>query len=492
MRFFILGIFLSIHFISGAESGIEILKNGTFKNDSFWNPTVNGDASVKYSIENNILSVAITSPGSEWWYIQLTQKNLSIKKDKIYTLSFDIKSLQSRKILTSVCKDGGDYLPYSIRDTLQVDTIFTRYSQDFQMTQPTDSSARVEFDFGFVKGDIQIKNISLLEYSEPKITFTDISPQTVAFSDEPIKLSWSSAGLKDTLNLSVSYDYGFSWSVIKSNLKAIDSLEWTPGSTHSPWCFFKLSTSKISAISASPLQIIPKIELISNGSFRNSFNNWILTADTSVKSNIVVQNGTLSISNTNQKDQKDTVILSQSPIKLNNGDVYEIFFTCYTKTSYDLKVFLSGCKPLAPDGSGSPTEIITVNNTPTRYNKQFRSTKTMSNGELKFVLDSGVDVISFSNISLVNVPVPDDAPKESVKYIAYRSHRNNQEQFRSVFLAGNSQLLTPIVKKFEYFNLAGRKISGKQLDPAYHIFRGAGVVMIVSRNNDHKMQIDTK
>jgi hypothetical protein len=480
MRFFILGIFLSLHFISGAESGIEILKNGTFKNDSFWNPTVNGDASVKYSIENNILSVAITSPGSEWWYIQLTQKNLSIKKDKVYTLSFDIKSLEPRKILTSVCKDGGDYLPYSIRDTLQVDTIFTRYSQDFLMTQPTDSSARVEFDFGFVKGNIQIKNISLLEYSEPKITFTDISPPTIAFSDEPIKLSWSSAGLKDTLNLSISYDNGFSWSVIKSNLKAVDSLEWTPGSLHSPWCLFKLSTSKISTLSSSPLQIIPRIELINNGSFRNSSTNWKLIADSSdVISTMAVQNGTLSISNTVLKDKGTDVTLSQSPIKLNGGDAYEVDFTCCSKTSCELEVHLSDCKSFASDTSIT-LKVVKVGSTPTRFHKQFRAGTTMTDGELTFTFSAGVNTISFSNISLIKIP----APKEPVTYTRYRSNTDKQTQSRVLFLTGTSQSHLDHRITSDFFNLSGRKISGKRFDESINRIRGSGVVVIVPRNND--------
>lgn len=488
MRFFILGIFLSIHFISGAESGIEILKNGTFKNDSFWYLDPNGDASFKKTFENNILSVAIASPGSETWFIQLTQGNLNIKKDMIYVLSFEIKSTQPRTILTSVCKNGGDYLPYSKRDTLNVDTLFTRYSQDFQMAQSTDSSARVEFNFGFAKGDIQIKNVSLLEYPEPKITFTDISPPTVAFSDEPVKISWSSVGLKDTLSLSISYDNGFSWSLIRSNLKAVDSLEWTPGNTYSPWCLFKLSASKLSAISSSPLQIIPKMELLSNGSFRNSFTNWKLTADSSaVTSTMAVKNGTLSISNTDLKDKGAYATLSQSSIKLTRGDAYQVDFTCYTNTSCKLEVLLSDCISFSSDSSVR-LKAVTISNTPTRYHKQFRAATTMTNGELTFTISAGADTISFSNISLVKIPAPD----EPVTYTSYRSNTNKQAQSRVLFLTGISQ--SPLEHRYtsDYFNLSGRKISGKQLDPAYHNFRGSGVIIIVPRNDDRNKQLDTK
>jgi hypothetical protein len=490
MRFFIFSVFLTVHFISGAESGIEILKNGTFKNDSFWNDDQNGDASCKYLFENNIMSVAITSPGSEWWYIQLTQKNICIKKDKAYILSFDIKSTKPRSILTSVCKDGGDYLPYSIRDTLKVDTVFKSYSQDFPMIQPTDSSARIEFDFGVQNGDIQLKNVSLLEYPGPKLTFTDISPSTVAFSDEPVKVKWFSVGLKDTINLSISYDNGFSWSLIRSNLKAVDSLEWTPGTTYSPWCFFKLSTSKISAISSSPLQIIPKMELINNGSFRNSFTSWKLIADTSlVTSTMSVQNGSLSISNTAPKDKKAKVTLSQSSLKLNKGDVYEINFTCNTKTSCTLKVDLTDCKPFSSDSSEPVVKDIAINSTPTRYHKQFKASTTMTNGDLMFTIDAEVDTITFSNISLVKIPVSDE---ESAKFIAYRSNKSKQEQSRVLFLTGISQSHLTHRYTSNYFSLSGRKISGRRFDESYNKIRGSGVVIVVPRNNDLNKQSDIK
>lgn len=489
MRFFIFGIFLTVQTIYGADSGIEILKNGTFKNDSSWYLAVNGDASAKHVIENNMLSVSITTQGSESWFIQLTQNKVNVKKDKRYVLSFEIKSSQPRTILTSVCKDGGDYLPYSLRDTVKFDTSFFRYSQEFRMVQPSDSVARVEFNFGSFKGDIQLKNVSLIEYFEPKINFIEISPQSIAFSDEPIKVSWTSVGLQDTLKLSVSYDYGLSWSVIQSNLKAVDSLEWIPGNTHSAWCLFKLSTVKTSAISTTPLEIIPKIELISNGSFRNSYTNWILTTDTSVvQNNMIVQNSTLTLSSTYKKPSEGAVKFSQSSIKLEKGNQYDVFFTCSAKTVCSLLVYLTDCTTLLTTGNnGAENATFGIDSTTTRYNVRFVSNKSTTNGELQFFPDTAAKEISFSNISLVNVSI--SAP--ALTYSRY-THDSEPNQFRQVFLSGKTQSRIPFSSTSEYFNLSGRKISGKQLDLAYLRFHGSGVVIVVPQKNDRNKKFDNK
>lgn len=486
MRSFIFGVLLSAQIIYGTDAGIEILKNGTFKNDSSWYLALNGDASAKHVFENNMLSVSIATPGSESWFIQLTQNRVNVKKDKIYVLSFEIKSSQARTILTSVCKDGGDYLPYSLRDTVKIDTSFLRYSQEFRMVQPTDSSARVEFNFGSFKGDIQLKNVSLMEYFEPKITFTGISPQHIAFSDEPIKLSWSSIGLQDTLKLSVSYDDGFSWTVIKSNLKAVDSLEWIPGATLSPWCLFKLATSKTSTITTTPFQIIPKIELISNGTFRNSYTGWTLSADTpTVQASMAVQNSTLIVSSSGT----DTVILSQSSIALRDDDLYELFFTCHSKPSSILTIRLSNCIVVRPDQTSDTVEkTIQIESTPNRYSILFKAANTVSNGKLEFIMNKTACELSLSNISLVNASPPASS-RSNAKSV---SQINTKGTFRPVFFSGKTQSRIQHLNTNKFFNLAGRQISGKQLDPANHSFRGTGLVIIVPENNDHIKQTGPK
>ncbi len=485
MRFFIFGIFLAVNIIYGADIGTEILRNGTFKNDSSWGLLQNGDASFTRLFENNMLSVSITNPGSDSWYIQLTQNKLNIKKNRVYVLSFEIKSSQPRTILTSVCKDGGDYIPYSIRDTVKVDTVFSRYSQEFQMTQPSDSIARVEFNFGYFKGDIFLKNVSLIEYAEPKIAFTTITPQNEAISGEPVKVSWTSAGLRDTLKFSVSYDNGYSWSVIQSNLKAVDSLEWIPGTIHSPWCLFKLSTSKISAISTTPLQIIPKTDLINNGSFRNSYTDWVLTADTpGCKSTMSVQNSVLTLSNTYSEQGKEEITLSQSSIKLAKDDRYELFFTCNSKPSCHLIIRLSDCEQVPDAGEKS----VSIDSTPKRYSIQFKATKTVTNGELQFILTDSAEELSFSKISLINVT----PPARILSYAGSRSHTTSSGQFRPVFLSGKAQSHILFSGTAEYFNLSGRKISGKQLNQTSRCFRGSGIVIVVPRNNDRTLKIDNK
>jgi hypothetical protein len=484
MRFCLISIIFLIHSIPADNSGIELIKNGSFENDAHWGFATNGDALGKSTSQNGICVVTVTNPGAEDWFIQLTQNNLYIKKDLYYTFSFEISASTPRKIVTSICKNGDPYSPYSKRDSLNVDTTFFKYTQIFQMKQITDTSARVEFNFGKYAGDVKLKHVSIVESKEPEITISRIEPQNIAISGEPVRLYWRSLALKGPLKLSISYDNGVSWSIIDSSLAISDSFVWIPGTTYSPWCLFKLSTPTISTVSSTPLQIVPKVDLIKNGSFSN-LSHWTLSPDSLVNNFLKVSTDSgLSISCNNPFGKENAIILSQVAIHLDEKKCYDLFFTCSSKSSSVVRVALSNS--ILIDSLVSDTADFSISEEPTRFQARFLSQKTQSDGRLTFLLGSGKNDIFIDDISLITLP--DTVASNRVNHY---SNKVIHRKVNSFFTSGNSRC------PFEYpcliIDLSGRKVISYLSDRKKNYEnRSSGIIIAAPKMNKYQRSSNQK
>jgi hypothetical protein len=436
--------------LAAEKTGTELIKNGSFANESNWYLASNGNASGKGTIQHGTYSVNVSNPGSETWFLQLTQGNLSIKKGYFYTLSFDISASIQRTILTSVCKDREDYKPYSIRDTLRVDTSYSKYNQIFEMKDLTDSIARLELNLGGFTGDIKIRNVSLLEYDKPIISLVSADQQNIAISGEPFRFSWTSVALKDSVNFDISYDNGMTWSRIDSNLASSGTLEWVPGNTHSAWCLLRLSSSRETTTSSIPFQIVPRVELIHNGSFSNSFNYWDFKTEnidsSSMKSS---QDSGLTISSRYRRQRNDAVILSQSSIQLLENEAYGLYFSCYSKETCTLKVILSNSSNNEKPSSDTAYVSIKADSL-MRYYASFTSRQTQQNAQIKFFPDPTKE-ITIKNVSLLALPTPTQLTRVSTS--SYTQIRSKTQTFLQL---NNSHY--PIDLPNSIIDLSGRKI----------------------------------
>jgi hypothetical protein len=457
--------------ISVAETGTELIKNGSFANESNWYLAINGNASGKSTIQHNAFIVNVTNPGSETWHIQLTQGNLCIKKGFYYTLSLEISASTSRKILTSICKSGEDYAPYSNRDTVKVDTSYSKYNQIFKMKESTDSSARLELNCGQFPGDIKIRNVSLLEFSEPKISLVSVDQQNVAISGEPFKFAWTSVALKDSVNFDISYDNGMTWSRVDSNLASSGTAEWIPGNNHSAWGLLRLSSSRESTTSSIPFQIVPRVELLRNGSFSNSFNYWDFKTESidssSMKSSL---DSGLTISSRYKLQKDNAVILSQSSIQLFENETYGVFFSCYSKDPCTLKVALSHSSSIEKT-SISDIANFSISTTECRYQTIFKAQQTQQNGQLLFFPDPTTE-ITIKNVSLVALPTLTHLTHVSTS--SFTQIRSKTE----TFLQLNSSHYPIDLPNF-IIDLSGRKISANQ---KMEIHKRSGIFIVMPQH----------
>lgn len=472
MQFCLISIFIIAHTVSAANSAVELIKNGSFENDSHWNLAINGDAAGKGATANGIYTISVKNHGTEGWFIQLTQNNLPIKKDFYYTFTLEVSSSIPRTIVTSICKNSDDYLPYSKRDTLTIDTVMKRYEQTFQMLQPSDSTARVEFNLGKYPGDVKIRSISLIEVREPSITFTRIEPRIVV-SGDPVKLIWRSLALKGPLKLNISYDNGVSWSVIDSNLSVTDSTSWIAEKILSPWCYFKLSSSTISAISDYSLQIVPNGDNIKNGSFSSKLSHWTINhsqVDSIVK---FPSDSGIVLSKNNPADSIKVLILSQKSIQLQEKKSYDLFFTCYSSTQSTVKVVLSSCIHKNPPPVD--TAVFVVSEKATRFQVRFISQKTQSDGLLEFHLGAGKNIISFKDISLITLPDTLHSNR-----ITYKTLYNTEFKTNSYITKDIS--CCHLKYPHATFNLAGRKITSYLSDSNMdRVRKSCGIIIVVPK-----------
>lgn len=481
MQLCLIGIFILAHAVSAANSGVELIKNGSFENDSHWNLAINGDGAGKGAVANGIYTISVTNHGSEGWFIQLTQNNLPIKKNFYYSFTLEVSSSIPRTIVTSICKNRDDYIPYSKRDTLTIDTVMKRYEQTFQMLQPSDSAARVEFNLGKFRGDVRIRKISLIEVREPSITFTRIEPRVVV-SGDPVKLIWRSLALKGPLKLNISYDNGVSWSVIDSNLSVTDSTIWIAENTLSPWCYFKLSSSTISTVSDLPLQIVPTIDNLKNGSFAENLSHWKINhsqIDSIVKFS---SDSGIVLSKNNLADSIEVIILSQKSIQLQEKKSYDLFFTCNSSTQSTVKVVLSNCIHRNPPPVD--TAVFAVSEKATRFQVRFTSQKTQSDGLLEFHLGAGKNSISFKDISLITMPDTLHSNR-----ITYKTPYTTEFKARSYITKNIS------CRHFKYpnttFNLAGRKMNSYLSDSNVdRVRRSCGIIIVVPMIHQSRETLD--
>ncbi|MCR5188350.1 MAG: carbohydrate binding domain-containing protein, partial [Treponema sp.] len=107
--------------------------------------------------------VKIDNPGNQNYSVQLIQ-HLPIAKGYSYKIEFDAKALTPRKI---ALKLGGDadnsWAVYSPEYYPELTQELRHYSYFFTMENPSDSTARLEFNLGLDSNAVFITNVSVTQ-----------------------------------------------------------------------------------------------------------------------------------------------------------------------------------------------------------------------------------------------------------------------------------------------------------------------------------------
>lgn len=157
-------------FVNLKESGENLLFNGDFdSNEEYWNFLTSGDAGATGSVQEGAFTANIESGGSELYNVQLVQENLPIIQGEQYRFEFDAWAESNRIIEPKVAQNGGEYINYSQTTTIALKRANTHYTFDFEMTNPSDTRARVVFNFGLSDVNCYIDNVSLIQLTDTKV-----------------------------------------------------------------------------------------------------------------------------------------------------------------------------------------------------------------------------------------------------------------------------------------------------------------------------------
>ncbi|MGN0243320.1 MAG: carbohydrate binding domain-containing protein [Lachnospiraceae bacterium] len=147
--------------------------NGTAASKDGWTfatlPEFSGSATLK--TENGSAKIDIKNAGNAVHSVQLMQ-NVPIVYGRYYEISFDAKSTSTRTLTVKAGDDGtgddnGDnvWTSYGIVDTTITDKM-EHYSSVFQMTKPTNSTCRLEFNMGGSTAGLTLENIHFKEVKD--------------------------------------------------------------------------------------------------------------------------------------------------------------------------------------------------------------------------------------------------------------------------------------------------------------------------------------
>ncbi len=315
-----------------------LIQNGTFSSTDSWNLGIYSSEATGTVADGRYL-IEITSPGADAWSIQFTQNRISLDSGAIYRFSFDASSTAERTIEASVCRDGGDYFPYSVRDTIYLTPAKQSFELVFSMTQD-DTSARVEFNCGKYNGDISISNVQLIQIPGPRLSLDVPEAGAVLYEGEPVKISWTSLGNSDPLSIELSVDNGLNWMKIADSVPNTGSFSWVPSGIYSPWCLLRIkSVSDESLIAETEMsfEITASAEKIVNGSFSEGDIGWNLGVYGGAATGTVTEDRVYRIAIDSSGSEKWHIQFTQSGINLQDKIAYEFSFVAWADSNRTIR-----------------------------------------------------------------------------------------------------------------------------------------------------------
>lgn len=134
-------------------------------NFASWFNEANGAVAKMNFVENGVL-IAVEKAGTNSWDIQLSYKKLTLEQGASYKISFDYTGAPAQSMPFHIMQDYGEYKTY-FTHTLEYKEESQQYEGVFQMTEGTDSNARITFDCGAstlgVLYSITIENLVIIK-----------------------------------------------------------------------------------------------------------------------------------------------------------------------------------------------------------------------------------------------------------------------------------------------------------------------------------------
>ena len=229
----------------------ELITNGDFSAGAtgWYLGQYGGSSSGAVSSEKYVISVS--TAGSEWWHAQFQQGGLPLEQGKSYMFSFDAykgsENSGTQIMEINIGENGGDYTGYfnGYDKEIILSSTAAHYEYTFEMREPDDAAARVEFNCGKYTGTYHLDNVSLVEVTEAGLDIDPSSPALTAGENETVTREIT---LTNTGNTQVS------WSA----------------SASTPWLSASPSAGSIAAKSATTVTMTADTSGLSTGTYSGS------------------------------------------------------------------------------------------------------------------------------------------------------------------------------------------------------------------------------
>jgi hypothetical protein len=412
-------VFLSLIVLIFSTPGFnqtELIKNGDFA-DSASNEWLFGEngASASVSIEHQKCQIVINSPGSNLWSPQLQQVDIPLLKDTAYTLKFDAWATSTGKIEVILC--SSTFKKY-LDTTLDISSIKTSTVINWIMNDPSDTHARIQFNFGYTSSlnVIGLDNVSLVKRNEPVIRILEPNAASRWHSGTSTAIKWTNSGLLEMVNIRFSTDGGSNWVTVADSLenKTPHLFTWAvPSNAYGDNCVILVSspdglcndTSESFAVLDDDVDSINN--LIQNGSFHDK-SKWSLQVYSPANARDTIINEEMLVVINATGSAPWQVKLQQDKIALEQYKFYEFSFDAYStssRTIYANVGFTSGIPAWSVNRGDSIPDTVTS------AKKRFTSTFYMNypsskSALVEFNLGNNLRDVYIDNVALRAISIP--------------------------------------------------------------------------------------
>ncbi|MBN1308665.1 MAG: carbohydrate binding domain-containing protein [Chitinispirillaceae bacterium] len=409
-----------------AYSQTNLVVNGDFADDSGWNLGAYNGGEGTGTVVNGVYIISITEPGTEPWHIQFTQNLITLDSGSAYTFSYDISASIERTVEVSLA-NSGNYVPYSGRDTIAVDSQFRHVERTFVMRHPTDNDARLEFNCGKARGEVRIRNVRLIRYTDRFLEVATPRADALLYEGVPFTVSWSSINIDGGFRVDLSVDNGASWETVGVTTEDTGAFVWTPSPLYSPWCRIRVSSvedSGVFTLNEGPFEIAPLREMVENGTFTSASEAWSLGVYGGAATGGIVSDTLYRIAITSSADDYWQIQLTQSNILLEEGKAYRLSFTGYAQNSTDIKVNMGMAHEPYSSYFDTTEWIVDLTTGPKRYSFLFTmKEQSDSNCRLEFNCGKSQGDVFIDEVTLVPQYVAWARPGDRIRPAAGRERK---------------------------------------------------------------------
>ncbi len=174
--------------VSVSRPGDDMIVNGDFSDgDDGWRFNLQNGASANGFVQDGEYHVEIDAgqAGSGYSDIQVIQESFPMIQGRQYVFEFDAWADGNRAFEPRVAENGGDWTVYSKTTPMAITRQKKRFRFEFEMTDPTDSQARVVLNCGTSDFDCYFDNVSVRELLPNYVQDQFNSPSSFALQNYP-------------------------------------------------------------------------------------------------------------------------------------------------------------------------------------------------------------------------------------------------------------------------------------------------------------------